>query len=211
MPSLVEIKEQRPNLTLTQISLYLFASRFDDLVLFFILMYYMVNPCLASLPIVIMVLSYEIQADIKRKNWLLIYIVLLLAAIQTVQEYTEINNTAVPNAYKWFFYVSDTTKQPFSTAYLEFLLVLVLLNELMKMWIGMADKQPIQIENLYQALIRCELNNSEDHKSKVESDEDSEPSIDLEQSIHLTKLDIEKSLVSGVSDKPLDEKDRNPY
>lgn len=118
MPSLIEIKEQRPNLTLAQIALYLFASRFDDLVLFFILMYYMVNPCFASLPIVIMVLSYEIQADVKRKNWLLIYIVLLIAAIQVVQEYIELNaNKAVPSAYTWFFFVGDS-RTPYSTAYL---------------------------------------------------------------------------------------------
>lgn len=129
MPSLIEIKEQHSSLGILEIMLYLLASRFDDMVLFFILMYYMVNPCLASLPIVIMVLSYEVQAELKRKNWLLIYIVLLIAVIQVVQEYYELNPGLVLSpVYGWFFFVSATNQQPFSTGYLEFLLVLVLLN-----------------------------------------------------------------------------------
>jgi hypothetical protein len=106
----------------------LFGSRFDDVVLFFILMYYMVNPCLASFPIVIIILSYEIIAEVKRKNWLLIYIVFLIATTQIVQEYMELNpNTTIPAFYVWFFF-SNTPSPNFSTAYLEFLLVLILLN-----------------------------------------------------------------------------------
>lgn len=92
MPSLLEIKENRPVLGFFETLLYFTVSRFDDLVLLFILMYYMVNPCLASIPIVILILTYEIVADIKRKNWLLIYIVVLIAAIQMVQEYISLSN-----------------------------------------------------------------------------------------------------------------------
>lgn len=102
-------------------------------------MYYVVNPCLASLPIVLMILSYEIVAEIKRKNWLLVYIVLLIAAIQTLQEEVFLNSSKIPKVYGWFIYYQDP-KDAFSTSYLEFLLVMVLLNELLKMWLGMADK-----------------------------------------------------------------------
>lgn len=80
-------------------------------------MYYVVNPCLASLPIVLMILSYEIVAEIKRKNWLLVYIVLLIATIQTLQEYVFLNASKIPKLYGWFFFYNNP-QDAFSTSYL---------------------------------------------------------------------------------------------
>ena len=65
----------------------------------------------------------------------------------------------------------------------------------------MAGREPVQIENPYQALVRCEINSAVqvDSKSSDESELNSKGSVDLDSSIHLTKLQLEKSMVNGVS------------
>ena len=77
-------------------------SKFDYILTISILIYYLVNPALLSLPIVILIFSYEIISDYKVKNFVLLYILLLVLFLQISDEIFELSGDGIPD---WFSYL----------------------------------------------------------------------------------------------------------
>jgi hypothetical protein len=108
-----------------------------------IFIYYTINPCLLSLPLVVYVFGYYIIADRKYNNLLIVYlgVVIVLGELFQLQFLDTSEWTA------FFFYLNEDGSYNFAIGFLFFLFVLVLIDEEIKKYQGLNRKTHLEAEN----------------------------------------------------------------
>ena len=79
----IDIKDQKESLP--KMIMYFVLSNFSYFLTFFIWIYYLINPCLLSLPFIIYIFAYEIIADKKWTSLMLLYIFSIIVMAEIVQ------------------------------------------------------------------------------------------------------------------------------
>lgn len=100
-------------------------SNFNFLVTLFIWVYYMINPCLLSLPFVIYIFSYELMSYRRLTSYMLVYIFIIIVFAQTLM----LTNVTDQIWIKYFFYSSTPGVYNYATGYLFFLFIMIFLHE----------------------------------------------------------------------------------
>lgn len=86
-PEKIFIDIKPPKDSLPKVILFFVMSNFEYFLYFFTWIYYMINPCLLSLPFIIYFFSYEIISSTKRTSLMLIYIFSIIILAMWVQIY----------------------------------------------------------------------------------------------------------------------------
>lgn len=144
IPAILDLDIKKSELSIPEIIIFFIISKFDHILTLSILIYYLVNPALLSLPIVILMFSYEIISEYKVKNVVLLYILLIVILLQISNEVIVVNGDEIPTWFGYFFHdVKYSTD--LSTGYLNFLFVMILINQIIKKSTGLYKKYPIEI------------------------------------------------------------------
>jgi hypothetical protein len=107
-------------------------SNFSYFLSFFAWAYYMVNPCLLSLPFILYFFSYELISDHKLSSLMLIYIFSIIVLALVVQ----LDGALLSDWVKYLFYQDDDGNYVYSIGYLLFLFILIFINEEIKKYQG---------------------------------------------------------------------------
>lgn len=86
IPTMLDLNIEKSDLSVIEIIIFFLISKFDHILSISILIYYLVNPALLSLPIIILMFSYEIISEYKVKNFVLLYILLIVIFLQIFNE-----------------------------------------------------------------------------------------------------------------------------
>jgi hypothetical protein len=104
-------------------------SNLDVLIVFLVEIYYCINPCLLSLPLIAYAFCYYIIASRKLTFLLLIYIFLLIFFGELTQILNVANTPDGLASLKFFFYVDLDGNVSYCLGYLYFLFVVVFVNQ----------------------------------------------------------------------------------
>lgn len=91
---------------------------------FMISIYYTINPCLLSLPIVVYIFSYYVIAPKKYNNVLLMYLFVVIV----VAELFQLKFLKTSTWTKYFFYLPEGGSYNFSVGFLFFLFILIFID-----------------------------------------------------------------------------------
>ena len=119
----INIKDQTESVG--KIIMYFVLSNFSYFLTFFIWIYYLINPCLLSLPFIIYIFAYEIMSDRKFTSLMLLYIFSIIIIAEIVQ----LDGISNSSWVKLLFLQTGTDSYNFVVGYLFFLFILVFLNE----------------------------------------------------------------------------------
>jgi hypothetical protein len=104
-------------------------SNIEVLIVFLIEIYYLVNPCILSFPLLAFIFCYHLMANSRYMNLVVLYIFLLILAGEILEIDGAIDQSDI-NILKFFFYVDTTTQTPnYSLAYLYFLFVVIFISQ----------------------------------------------------------------------------------
>ena len=141
-------------------------SNIDILIVLLIEIYYLLNPCLLSFPLIAFIFCYNIIATKKYTTLLIIYIFILILLAQLIT-YFDVTSTLEGRAViKFLFYLDpdSTTSVNLELGYLYFLFVVVFINQEITKYRGNKFKDYPEVENVEQAFLRILMNESENSK-----------------------------------------------
>jgi glucan phosphoethanolaminetransferase (alkaline phosphatase superfamily) len=142
-------------------------SNIDGIIAFFIVIYYIVNPCLLSWPLLAFTFLYHLITPYKINYVLAIYIFLLILTaevLKLVENYDASFEKSSVYILKYFFTTNaDNSDVYYSVGYLYFLLIVVVVGEEVARHRGslIGSGQKKNEENFTQALLRLLMNEPE--------------------------------------------------
>lgn len=105
-------------------TLYFLMSNFNFLIMLFIWIYYMINPCLLSMPFIIYIFSFQLISSRRLTSAVLLYIFFIIVFAQCV-----ILSEATDQVWVAYFFYSPTPGvYNFATGYLFFLFIMIFVN-----------------------------------------------------------------------------------
>lgn len=136
------------------------------LIVLLIEIYYCVNPCLLSLPLLAFAFCYYIIASRKLTFLLLAYIFLLIFAGEILQVLDLPSDPHSMAVIKYFFFVDvNDGSVRYALRYLYFLFVVIFLQQEVIRYRGNKFRDCEEVENLEKAFLRVLIN--EDERSKL--------------------------------------------
>lgn len=154
-PEKIFIDIKPPKDSLPKVILFFVMSNFEYFLYFFTWIYYMINPCLLSLPFIIYFFSYEIISSTKRTSLMLIYIFSIIILAMWVQIYD------VPQQYwvKYLFYQDPNSGYTaYALGYLFFIFILIFIGEEIKKYQGNKFRMYYEVENRIVGAFRILIN-----------------------------------------------------
>lgn len=144
IPPILDLKIEREELSKTEVVIFFILSKFDYILTISILIYYLVNPALMSLPIVVLMFGFEIISEFKVKNFVLLYILVLVLFLQISEEIFQIQGTGIPSWFSYIFADAQDSEE-LSSGYLNFLFIMILISQIIKKSSGLHRKYPIEL------------------------------------------------------------------
>jgi len=130
------------------------------LILLLIIIYYLLNPCLFSFPLLAFMFSYNIIATKKYTTLLIVYIFVIIIIAEFFIYFNTASDVQYSAFIKFIYYISpSSTSQPdYQLGYLYFLFTVIFINQQITKYQGQKFKDYSQVENLEQAFLRILVN-----------------------------------------------------
>ena len=161
-PKLVIDADSQPNANISGFVVPFLLSNVESFIVLFIVIYYMINPCLLSLPLIVYTFCYYIIATRKYAYLIVIYIFLVIFASELLTLLLPDSSLITPanvQIVKFFFATnSDTGQVSFQLPYLYFLFVMLFLSQEVIRYKGNRYRSELEVQNLEQAFLRVLLN-----------------------------------------------------